>query len=221
MIGRAPGFFEKDFSKHDKKAYSRYDVFDDDAYTSCDHVGKNCAKGCDPAFVDLKCESNQFNYQPLVSVINDAKSFASLVSASWMPALHQAWPPHIPIHEFARVFISSIDCVDIRDLSCGSELIISIDGGGGSYVSPDQKGPATWAFSVFNTKQNGCLEHLGYFGGTLLDSAAFISWPVLDSFYSEMCAFMWAMVWVLQNRSAIYVGQGIWNFKNMNPCIAW
>eukprot|EP00973_Karenia_brevis_P035022 4830283-Karenia_brevis.AAC.1 len=79
------------------------------------------------------------------------------------------------------------------------------------------------------------MDFLGVNGGTLIESAQTFDITAFDSFQAEMVAFMWAMIWVLQQQtlcahmtsiifcfdsvSAIYTTIAVWRSQKPIPLL--
>ena len=53
------------------------------------------------------------------------------------------------LHEYARAFTVQLIHCTLDELPDGCKILIAIDGSGGSKISRDEEGEATWAFAAY------------------------------------------------------------------------
>ena len=147
--------------------------------------------------VDLAplCDSSQSSSGPAAAISPpDSFNAVRVLTASQVQALYRTWMPPLHLDMPSHMVLDMLSCTrEALEATCCVygpvlELILHVDGTGGSQVSEGVYGPAAWSFNASCRHEHG-LEYLGFTGGMWS-----LSGPILHSLELRLVAAQYSLI---------------------------
>eukprot|EP00973_Karenia_brevis_P081656 11320170-Karenia_brevis.AAC.1 len=127
----------------------------------------------------------------MLRVVTGAYGLAEQLVTPWFHCLCLDVQQVHGLHEAAYEWLKGCMFCEFDDRSSYEQVLINVDGSGGSKVDADTYGLASWSFNVVSCTGGRYAFH-GYACGTLEQSKPFLPIGTLDSNSAEMVAMIWA-----------------------------